>query len=858
MRISAQNLRDNPLIGAYHFYRRFTLFREIVLSAKFNLSNYWDRYEWQGRGSPHNHGVYWVDGAAPADMATPESRAAFEAFWGIHVTAVNPTPGAPRSVANPLMAVPFRDIQPTFGFLADVLNRVQQHACGPAYCLRRKKKGRRPPPAVPAGLPGAGEAVGGQDALSCRFYYPREVHDGPHVGRNLNPAHFMYDGQRNNTRLNNYNRTVTVGWQANTDVAPCTDLHAVLGYIAKYCSKAETKTEPYEALARTLLPRVSQRAPLLSFVSRLMNKLISERDWTAQEVCHHLLNLPLVEASRVVLDVDCRHPERQRGRSAVVNEDGIREFSSVYEKYVARGAVWEEYSYFDVLTRVNTRRTPWREFPRAEPRVLNYFPRYKPNEAQLEDFARVKLMLHHPHRSLEELKTVEGTEFDSFAAAYDHCCDVHPGLHPRDYYGELPPPPEDEFEEQPNQEDDIVPGDWEELAGQLPRRGLETEDLDVLGNRDVDLLYDWNPHVGRYPDLARDTGYWKRIRESSSLTLEVEDVSDSAVDLLSPEQRLLYDTVFNHFLSGLDDGPPPQLLLNVDGKGGTGKSYVINMLSAHIRRTAVARGLPEPDSLVVRAAPTGVAANAIHGTTLHSLLRLPVATGPLAPLPPSSAAELQRRLQAVRYIVIDEKSMIGLQLLANIDSRLRQAFPGASHTPFGGASLILIGDFYQLPPVMQRPLYYAGELRNVTEIAGRNAYMALDRTIQLKTVQRQRGPEEEAFRNALDGLRAGQPSVPDWELLCTRVQANLPLADVAAFDNALRLYTTNGEVNEYNFNHMVGLGTPCIQVHASNNGPKAGKVSASDAGNLHNTIPTALRWRARHVPGKPLAGGRLG
>ena len=57
-----------------------------------------------------------------------------------------------------------------------------------------------------------------------------------------------------------------------------TDIHVVLGYIAKYCSKVEKKTELYEALARNLLPRISYRAPFVSFVSYLINKLVSERD----------------------------------------------------------------------------------------------------------------------------------------------------------------------------------------------------------------------------------------------------------------------------------------------------------------------------------------------------------------------------------------------------------------------------------------------------------------------------------------------------------------------------------------------------------------------------------------------------
>ena len=50
-------------------------------------------------------------------------------------------------------------------------------------------------------------------------------------------------------------------------------------------------------------------------------------------------------------------------------------------------------------------------------------------------------------------------------------------------------------------------------------------------------------------------------------------------------------------------------------------------------------------------------------------------------------------------------SFIGQNLLQNIDSRLRQAFPENSNMNFGGRSIILVGDLGQLPPVSDKPPY---------------------------------------------------------------------------------------------------------------------------------------------------------
>ena len=70
------------------------------------------------------------------------------------------------------------------------------------------------------------------------------------------------------------------------------------------------------------------------------------------------------------------------------------------------------------------------------------------------------------------------------------------------------------------------------------------------------------------------------------------------------------------------DAPlPHQLLLNVDGVAGSGKTYTLLKLCARLQELASEAGKQNP---VFRAAPTGIAAFNIAGKTLHSLLRLPV------------------------------------------------------------------------------------------------------------------------------------------------------------------------------------------------------------------------------------------
>ncbi|KAM4067814.1 PIF1-like helicase [Hirsutella rhossiliensis] len=214
---------------------------------------------------------------------------------------------------------------------------------------------------------------------------------------------------------------------------------------------------------------------------------------------------------------------------------------------------------------------------------------------------------------------------------------------------------------------------------------------------------------------------------------DVEVLGPHWRNTLNPQQRLVYDTFMGHFQAK----NPTQILLHVDGGGGTGKSFLIKVLSL-----------------------------------------------------PADAAALQSRLRHVKYLVIDEKSMLGIEQLARIDSRLRQAFPQRSLEFFGGMSVLLVGDFFQLPPVRQKPLYSTSTSLSALERRGHVAYRLFDRTVFLTTVQRQAGDDQAQFRQALQELREVKLSIPSWNLLSSRVQARLTQSEVDSFKAALRVYST--------------------------------------------------------------------
>ena len=70
---------------------------------------------------------------------------------------------------------------------------------------------------------------------------------------------------------------------------------------------------------------------------------------------------------------------------------------------------------------------------------------------------------------------------------------------------------------------------------------------------------------------------------------------------------------------------------------------------------------------------------------------------------------LQNHLKDVGYLIINKKSMIGLRMLYWLNQRLREVFPNQDKD-FSGINIVLIGDFYQLPPVSKTLLYFSSKV----------------------------------------------------------------------------------------------------------------------------------------------------
>ncbi len=200
------------------------------------------------------------------------------------------------------------------------------------------------------------------------------------------------------------------------------------------------------------------------------------------------------------------------------------------------------------------------------------------------------------------------------------------------------------------------------------------------------------------------------------------------------------------------------------GKAGTGKSTFLKYIIQHTRKNCVVL------------APTGIAAVNVGGVTLHSFFAIPFK--PLLPDDPEFAVRnLRRRLKLskakqklikkLELVVIDEISMVRADIIDFIDKVLR-VYSGNMRKPFGGKQLLLVGDMFQLEPVVTSDMrellrpYYPNQYFFSANVFRQMGLVS----IELQKVYRQADSE---FISMLDRIRAGHPTDTDIAALNSRV-----------------------------------------------------------------------------------------
>ena len=200
---------------------------------------------------------------------------------------------------------------------------------------------------------------------------------------------------------------------------------------------------------------------------------------------------------------------------------------------------------------------------------------------------------------------------------------------------------------------------------------------------------------------------------------------------------------FREAISAINDRREPCF---ITGAAGTGKSTLLRYLRAKSSRNMVVL------------APTGVAAVNVEGQTIHSFFKLPPRLIDLKSLRRLRDSLLMKKLD---LLIIDEVSMVRADLLDAVDHSLR-INRGKLDELFGGVQVVLFGDVYQLPPIVDADTqeYFDHNYGGVAFFFGAKVFSKIRfRTIELLKPYRQSDPE---FLALLNRIRQG--SIGDADL----------------------------------------------------------------------------------------------
>ena len=381
--------------------------------------------------------------------------------------------------------------------------------------------------------------------------------------------------------------------------------------------------------------------------------------------------------------------------------------------------------------------------------------------------------------------------------------------------------------------------DQEEQNSQLqlfvPNDSDYTEDVEAQ----LSVTNNWTPTMPLNSAMLNSMNMWlEGVKERSQMRNDA--VVDVDPGILSDEQFVAFALCVKSILCKLQN-VSWCCKLHILGSAGSGKTTTINaVLSFAAKLIKMGNRNVSPYDLVKLAAPTGTAAFLINGSTLHSLLRIPpkyfkeLSDG-------QTLHSLQRLFQNTGLLFIDEKSMIGKASLFRIDSRLRQIHSMKQDCSLGNLSTALVGDFAQLPPMGDTPLY-TNEAKSKETKSARALFQEFDFVVNLSRNYRVL-PEELVFAQYLERHREGNVTLDDWNMLAQRQFHLLPPEEQALFQDATRLYTTNRATDEYNLRKLIELNNPIVKLISENTGTGAASASFDDACGLAKVLYLAVNCR---------------
>lgn len=539
-----------------------------------------------------------------------------------------------------------------------LINHFQRHTIHSKYCYQSTSK----------------EKI-------CRFKFPKPLIEKSTLKLNPSSNQFEFLSERNDQLMNPHSRFITEIWRANHDLQNIVSVHAVLTYVAKYTSKSENKSDDLNSFIKILLnnDNVYSDFKVSTIINKILMKNLVQRDYSAQETCYFLMGYKFYQSSKQFLTIDLSSNDDQyvftnmfpnsSNNNQRLTDPASKTITSrkrnYLDEYVNRPDKYQEWNLTKYFSKTYKFKGDIVERKRGKDIVLQFKPYINPNDK--EATCKREIMLSFPFRDINIL----------FNESWENTLRVLKNQDNQflesnlDIESELQQIQEDLEDESDFEIDPFIEtNEIQHQFFQMSRTGTNPQIINKLGFRDKDLLeYDWTKHCKTVAEIRSHYDFLNSIKEFNNSEVIEENVNIN----LNDEQQKVID-LFNQQLSDvLNNNESEVKRVIVQGKAGSGKSTIIKKITASLFKSKLG---PERFLLL---APTGIAALNINGSTIHSKLRT---FGP-DQLQNEQLQNFQKEFEKVKFIIIDEYSMVGAKLMNRINGRLEQA-KSYDKEPFGG------------------------------------------------------------------------------------------------------------------------------------------------------------------------------
>ena len=341
-------------------------------------------------------------------------------------------------------------------------------------------------------------------------------------------------------------------------------------------------------------------------------------------------------------------------------------------------------------------------------------------------------------------------------------------------------------------------------------------------------------YEGLHPEELRESEDFEisENRMFRTLLIDMESLLEST-RTLAEEQKIALNIIIDYCKllrkavnsRSLPSCKPP--LLIVHGGAGTGKSMLIQVMSKWVQTILQQPGDDCDSPYLVRAAPTGMAAANIEGSTMHSAFNFNFGYN-FIPLSDQKRDLFRKNFKNVQVVIIDEFSMMKSDQLYQLHLRLCEIKQNDS--PFGNTAVVLFGDLMQLKPIKGSYIFEKPRFGKFREVFEALPLWEMFDCVELEVNHRQ--GEDKQYAELLNRLRFKSRdeklTEEDKLLLSSRILHS------TAEDDMVKIFGKNASVNNENTKQLRNIqsnGFTSDAIHS----PKDRRVRITEAGTIEDT-----------------------